>query len=101
MRNNYWVRYFLVAVAILLLVVISLSLALNREFNKHADDFSETSSELVEQLLNKHIESKGVAIINPLVANLANPVYQMDMDSVYRLLQVVKTTARRVDGGGL
>ncbi len=89
MKISLRTHYSLIVAGIVVAVVVSLASLLFYQFNRYAIDLSKASAELIESNLEEQLTTKGLSIVQPLAANLVNPLYLMDVDRIYRILRVV------------
>ncbi len=80
-------RYMLAILILVIAIVSVLSGVLLFHFRVQTSTMSQATSEEMQQRLLTQVRQRGEVITRFLAENLVNPVYQYDMDAIYKLLQ--------------
>ena len=86
MNLNLQTRYMMVILALVIVMVSVLAGVLLVNFRDLSSSMSQASNEDIEQRLLVQMRKRGEIITRFLAENLVNPVYQYDMDEVYKLI---------------
>ena len=80
-------RYMLAILILVIAIVSVLSGVLLYHFRVQTSTMSQATSEEMQQRLLTQVRQRGEVVTRFLAENLVNPVYQYDMDAIYKLLQ--------------
>lgn len=91
MKLRLQTRYMIIILALVIVLISVLAGVLLINFRDHASSMSQASNEEMQQRLLVQMRKRGEIITRFLAENLINPVYQYDMDEVYKLLSSTMT----------
>lgn len=80
-------RYLLTIVTLVMLVVVSLSVLLMWQFHQSTDRIRELSSASLHGKLEDKLRDRGQVVSDFLAADITQPLAQLDMAEMYRLLR--------------
>ncbi len=86
MKLNLQTRYMIVILSLVIILVSVLAGVLLVNFRDLTSSMSQASNEEMQQRLQVQMSKRGEIITRFLAENLVNPVYQYDMDEVYKLI---------------
>lgn len=86
MKLRLQTRYMIVILALVIVLVSVLAGVLLVNFRDLTSSMSQASNEEIQQRLLVQMSKRGEVMTQFLAENLVNPVYQYDMDEVYKLL---------------
>ena len=92
MRLRLQAKYALIILALIVGVVFALAGTLSVRFKASMNTLAQTSAEVMANGLLDRQKQRGEVIARLLAENLVNPVYQYDIDSIFRLLQAAKSS---------
>ena len=90
MKTGLQFRYGLTVVALIVLVAGTLSASLLYQFRDNFKAFSADEQASAEQDLREQISQHGITLVEILANNITNPLYDMDMDALWRLLSAIR-----------
>ncbi|MBT7410554.1 MAG: response regulator [Methylococcales bacterium] len=82
-------RYTLLILSLVIIIVTILVSVLSLQFESISNKMTQSSVNKLEKQLLVQMEQRGTLALHILADNLANPIYQYDTESIYRLLKVV------------
>ena len=92
MRKGLQFRYGVIMAALVVLVAVTLGSFLLLQYTSNFKSFSEDSRVRTEHYLLEQVERRGRSMIIILGENLKNPLYDLNMSRMYRLLSSVNAS---------
>ena len=92
MKYGLQFRYGLIVVAFIVLLTGALSAILLYQFRDSFQTFSAEEQASAEQDLREQVSQHGISLVDVLANNAINPLYDLDMDAMWRLLRAVRSS---------
>jgi len=86
MKIKLHTQYQLLITIILVCALISITSVMMRFSNKASFEVRDKTGIVMEEYMMQQVEDRGLVIVRSLASNLVNPLYNYEMESIYRLL---------------